>query len=226
MLKGSNSIRVIVLAALVLAVAFSSTVGSRLSLGRAPAAATASKQSRQRAVEQQRLNSAWQAQLSNEQTQLQQARQQQQAQQQTASAPATLTPATPTPTPTPAPTPKPAATPAPSTNSSSSSSASAPAPAPAASGSIQGDIQAAFSPLGSAAVSWGLCIAQHESGDNPNAVSPSGAEGLFQFMPSTFANTPQGRAGGSIWDPVANSQAAAWMYSQGRQSEWSTNSMC
>lgn len=223
MLKGSNAIRVIVLAALVLAVAFSSTVGSRLWLARGASTAAASKQSRERTVEQQRLNSAWQAQLSNEQTQLQQARQQQQAQPQTASAAATLTPPTPTPTPTPAPTAKPAT--APSTSSSTSTS-TAPAPAPAASGSIQGDIQAAFSPLGSAAVSWGLCIAQHESGDNPNAVSPSGAEGLFQFMPSTFANTPQGQAGGSIWDPVANSQAAAWMYSQGRQSEWSTNSMC
>ena len=220
MLKGSNAIRVIVLAALVLAVAFSSTVGSRLWLARGASATAASKQSRERTVEQQRLNTAWQAQLSNEQTQLQQARQQQQAQPQTASAASTLTPPTPTPTPTPASTPKPATAP------STSSSNSVPAPAPAASGSIQGIIQAAFSPLGSAAVSWGLCIAQHESGDNPNAVSPSGAEGLFQFMPSTFANTPQGRAGGSIWDPVANSQAAAWMYSQGRQSEWSTNSMC
>lgn len=212
MLKGSNSIRVSVLAALVLAVAFSSAVGSRLSLGRVQTATTMSKQWRERAVEQQRLNSAWQAQLSNEQTQLQQARQQQQAQPQTASAASTLTP------------PTPAVAPA-SSSSSSSTSSSASVPA-SSGGSIQGDIQAAFSPLGSAAVQWGLCIAQHESGDNPDAVSPSGAEGLFQFMPSTFANTPPGQAGGSIWDPVANSQAAAWMYSQGRQGEWSTNSMC
>jgi soluble lytic murein transglycosylase-like protein len=88
-------------------------------------------------------------------------------------------------------------------------------------GSIQQIIVDAFSPLGGTAVQWGLRVAKCESGYNPQARNPSGASGLFQFMPSTFANTPPGRAGGSIWDPVANSQAAAWMYSQGRQGEWS-----
>ena len=87
-------------------------------------------------------------------------------------------------------------------------------------GSIQEIIVNAFSPQGQAAVDWGLRIAKCESGYNPYAQNPSGASGLFQFMPSTFANTPPGRAGGSIWDPTANSQAAAWMYSQGRQGEW------
>ena len=91
------------------------------------------------------------------------------------------------------------------------------------SGSIQDIITGAFAPQGQAAVSWGLRIAKCESGYNPRAVNPSGATGLFQFMPSTFANTPPGRAGGSIWDPVAQSQAAAWMYSQGRQGEWQCN---
>lgn len=91
------------------------------------------------------------------------------------------------------------------------------------SGSIQQIITAAFAPQGQAAVTWGLRIAKCESGYNPNAVNPSGATGLFQFMPSTFANTPPGKAGGSIWDPVAQSQAAAWMYSQGRQGEWQCN---
>jgi soluble lytic murein transglycosylase-like protein len=220
-LKGSNSIRVVVLAALVLAVAFSSTIASRLSLGHAAAVTNATAQSSERVVEQQKLNSAWQDQLSTERTQLQHAQQQQAlAQQQQASAQSTLTPPTPTPTPTPAPTA------APSTSSSSSSSTSSSSAAPAAGGSIASIIQAAFASLGSGAVQWGLCIAQHESGDNPNAVSPSGAEGLFQFMPSTFANTPPGRAGGSIWDPTANADAAAWMYSQGQQGQWSTNGMC
>ena len=95
--------------------------------------------------------------------------------------------------------------------------------AAAAPGSIQQIIVQAFQPLGQAAVDWGLRIAKCESGYNPHAVNPSGASGLFQFMPSTFAKSPPGRAGGSIWDPVANSQAAAWVYSQGRQGEWECN---
>ncbi len=66
-------------------------------------------------------------------------------------------------------------------------------------------------------------MAKCESSYNPDAYNPSGASGLFQFMPSTFAGTPQGQAGGSIWDPVANAEAAAWMYSQGRQDEWECN---
>jgi soluble lytic murein transglycosylase-like protein len=95
--------------------------------------------------------------------------------------------------------------------------------AAAPAGSIQQIITNAFAPQGQAAVDWGLRIAKCESGYNPYAQNPSGASGLFQFMPSTFANTPPGRAGGSIWDPTANSQAAAWMYSQGRQGEWECN---
>lgn len=66
-------------------------------------------------------------------------------------------------------------------------------------------------------------MAKCESSYNPNAYNPSGASGLFQFMPSTFAGTPQGKAGDSIWDPVASAEAAAWMYSQGRQAEWECN---
>jgi soluble lytic murein transglycosylase-like protein len=87
-------------------------------------------------------------------------------------------------------------------------------------GSVQQIITGAFQSQGQAAVAWGLRIANCESGYNPRARNPSGASGLFQFMPQTFANTPPGRAGGSIWDPLTSSQAAAWMYSQGRQSEW------
>jgi hypothetical protein len=200
-LKGSNSIRVIVLAALVLAVAFSSTIGSRLALGRAAAAATVTKQSSDRAVEQQNVNSAWQAQLSDERSLLQHAQQQQElaqqqtelAQQQTASAPSTLLP--------------PAAA------------------AAAAGGSVEAIIDAAFAPLGATAQQWGLCIAQHESGDNPSAIQPGegGAEGLFQFEPGTWGTTPQGEAGESIFDAAASSQAAAWEYGNGNYDAWTTN---
>jgi hypothetical protein len=90
-------------------------------------------------------------------------------------------------------------------------------------GSIPQIIQQAFTPLGPAAVRWALMIARRESNFDPRAENPSGASGLFQFMPSTFAKSPPGQAGKSIWDPVANAEAAAWMYAQGRQNEWSTN---
>lgn len=92
-----------------------------------------------------------------------------------------------------------------------------------ASESIPQIIQQAFAPLGPAAVQWALTIARRESNYDPRAQNPSGAAGLFQFMPSTFAKSPPGQAGKSIWDPAANAQAAAWMYEQGRQNEWSTN---
>ncbi|MGH7882654.1 MAG: transglycosylase SLT domain-containing protein [Candidatus Dormibacteraceae bacterium] len=97
---------------------------------------------------------------------------------------------------------------------------SQPSPQSCPAGSIQQIITGAFTPLGAPAVTWGLRIAHCESHYNPRAVNPSGASGLFQFMPSTFAHTPPGKAGGSIWDPVAQSQAASWMYGQGRQAEW------
>lgn len=84
-------------------------------------------------------------------------------------------------------------------------------------------IQAAFGPLGPGAVAWANRVSACESGGNATAQNPSGATGLFQFMPSTFAGTPQGQSGASIADPNASAAAAAWMYSQGRQGEWSCN---
>ncbi len=64
-----------------------------------------------------------------------------------------------------------------------------------------------------------LRVARCESGLNPYAVDPSGSYyGLFQFVPSTFAGTPFGDS--DIFDPVANANAAAWMWQQGRKSEW------
>src|SRR5207237_5736505 len=91
----------------------------------------------------------------------------------------------------------------------------APAPAPAApaapiaaGGSIQQIILDAFAPLGAGAQQWALRVAKCESGYNPNAVNRgSGASGLFQFMPSTWRSMPQG--GQSVFNPVANAQAAA-----------------
>lgn len=64
-----------------------------------------------------------------------------------------------------------------------------------------------------------LRVAQCESVLDPNAVNPvSGASGLFQFLPSTWAQTPY--ANQSIFDPTANANAAAWMWSVGRRNEW------
>jgi hypothetical protein len=46
----------------------------------------------------------------------------------------------------------------------------------------------------------------------------SGAAGLFQFTPSTWATTPYAPL--SIWSPYANALAAGWMHAHGRGGEW------
>jgi transglycosylase-like protein len=88
------------------------------------------------------------------------------------------------------------------------------------SGTIQQIIQQAFAPLGQTAVTWAERVAMCESGDNPTAVNrSSGAEGLFQILPSTWAGTPF--ASQSPFDPVANAKAAAWIYARRGGSAWS-----
>jgi hypothetical protein len=65
------------------------------------------------------------------------------------------------------------------------------------------------------------CIAWVESRNDPNATNPrSKAAGLYQFLWSTWATTPQGRAGLSPYDPAAATEAAEWMVRQGRIREW------
>jgi hypothetical protein len=65
------------------------------------------------------------------------------------------------------------------------------------------------------------CIRRIESHNDPNATNRySGAMGLYQFLPSTWRTTPQGRAGLSAYDPVAATAAAEWMIQQGRIREW------
>jgi len=77
----------------------------------------------------------------------------------------------------------------------------------------------AFSPLGASAVQWAINVAYCESRYHPNSVnSSSGASGLFQFLPSTWAFTPQHAS--SPFDPTANAQAAAWLYSRDGPSQW------
>jgi hypothetical protein len=47
----------------------------------------------------------------------------------------------------------------------------------------------------------------------------SGAAGLLQFLPSTWATTPFARF--DIYSPYANALAAGWMLTHGRGGEWS-----
>ena len=64
-----------------------------------------------------------------------------------------------------------------------------------------------------------LRVARCESGLDPSAVGGGGAyHGLFQFVPSTFAGTPYGEY--DIYDPWANANAAGWMWSEGKKSNW------
>ena len=77
----------------------------------------------------------------------------------------------------------------------------------------------AFSPLGQGAVQWAINVAYCESRYHPNSVNTSsGASGLFQFLPSTWAFTPEHAS--SPFDPAANAQAAAWLYSRDGPSQW------
>lgn len=65
---------------------------------------------------------------------------------------------------------------------------------------------------------WLLRVPGCESGWNPLAQNRSGASGLFQFMPGTWATTPYGRR--SIWSARWQSFAAVYMLRAGRSGEW------
>jgi hypothetical protein len=64
------------------------------------------------------------------------------------------------------------------------------------------------------------CIVAHESQGNASARNRSGAAGLGQFLPGTWASTPQGRAGLSVYNPDANRAAITWMIAAGRAREF------
>ena len=81
-------------------------------------------------------------------------------------------------------------------------------------------IHDAFAPLGPRAVQWAINVAYCESRYHPNSVNTdSGATGLFQFMAGTWGGTPW--ASKSRLDPVANAQAAAWLYTKYGPGRWS-----
>jgi soluble lytic murein transglycosylase-like protein len=69
---------------------------------------------------------------------------------------------------------------------------------------------------------WAYRVSWCESRHQPGAYNrSSGASGLYQFIPSTWRTTPQGRAGLSPFDPYANAAAAAWLYRTGGPGHWS-----
>lgn len=66
----------------------------------------------------------------------------------------------------------------------------------------------------SSRVDGALAVIRCESAGDPNAYNPySGASGLFQFLPATWATvSPRaGFEGASVFDPQANIGTAAWM---------------
>ncbi len=67
-----------------------------------------------------------------------------------------------------------------------------------------------------------LRVAYCESRYNPGAYNASGASGLFQFLPSTWAvnSVRAGFGGASVWDPVASANVAAYMFRSGQAGQW------
>ena len=74
------------------------------------------------------------------------------------------------------------------------------------------------------------CVISRESGGNPRAVNPgSGAGGLFQFLPSTWAGLGYASAypGGAQTAPVSVQEAAfAKLYAEAGTSPWAPYDGC
>jgi len=69
---------------------------------------------------------------------------------------------------------------------------------------------------------WLLRVATCESGLNPSASNPSGAQGLFQFMSGTYATyAARSGVGGSVWAAVTSARVAAYMFKNGMSDQWS-----
>lgn len=91
-------------------------------------------------------------------------------------------------------------------------SPSPPSPAPGR-GAVTRLIRDQFASLGSGTAEVALCVAEAESGLDPLAVNPAtGAAGLFQFLPSTWAGLSDlaGWDAASVFDARANAAVAAW----------------
>lgn len=65
------------------------------------------------------------------------------------------------------------------------------------------------------------CIIAGESGWDPSQQNPySRASGLAQFLPSTWATTPEGQSGLSPFEPFANIDAAIWLARTKGWTQW------
>lgn len=73
-----------------------------------------------------------------------------------------------------------------------------------------------------------VCIAWHESGYNQFSKNKSSsASGVFQYLPSTWRGTDEGRAGLSVFDADANVRAAVkYMAIHRSTSPWTTRGSC
>lgn len=72
------------------------------------------------------------------------------------------------------------------------------------------------------------CVISHESGGNPRAVNASsGAGGLFQFLPSTWASLGMGYPGGAQTAPYSVQVAAFWkLFRMAGTSPWAPYDGC
>jgi Transglycosylase SLT domain len=65
------------------------------------------------------------------------------------------------------------------------------------------------------------CIIAGESGWDPSSQNPrTRAAGLAQFLPSTWATTPEGQRGLSPFEPLANIDAAIWLARTKGWTQW------
>lgn len=82
-------------------------------------------------------------------------------------------------------------------------------------------------------VATAMCVLAGESGGSPTAKNPrSSAAGLWQFLRHTWdVIVPREVTGGSydsgaVYDPVASTRAAAWLWANLGWSQWSAYARC
>lgn len=101
-----------------------------------------------------------------------------------------------------------------------------PAPAPRPVEEWRSLVSAYFA---AADVETALAVISCESGGDPNAMNPtSGAAGLFQHIPRYWPDRAAaiGLPDASIFDPIANVAAAAWLVATEGWSPWNASAGC